>query len=150
MIPDKRFKPKEGAADNPAASRPKEASMMPRSGIASLKLGLDMWTRLAVTSPAVTLSQTIPASRSSARPSLPAWNIWNMIPDKATNVCFSTGLTQAEETSSICARKSLCIKSNNNVQSQRLASQSRVFQKLVTRPHAPASFANMFGGRETS
>jgi hypothetical protein len=39
-----------------------------------------------------------------------------------------TGSHTTEKKSSICARKALCIKSNNNIQSQRLVSQSQVFQ----------------------
>jgi len=70
----------------------------------------------------------------------PAWDIWNMIPTRPP-MC---GL---EETSSTCARKSLCIQ----VQQQRPVTAPSLpiagVSELVTRPHSPASFANMFGGR---
>ena len=66
--------------------------------------------------------------------------------EKGHQHMLCTGSRTTEKKSSICARKPLCIKSNNNIQSQRLVSQSRVFQNSLVRPQVPSSFAHMFGG----
>lgn len=66
--------------------------------------------------------------------------------EKGHQHMLCTGSRTTEKKSSICARKPLCIKSNNNIQSQRLVSQSRVFQNSWSVHKVPSSFAHMFGG----